>query len=250
VTRRSDRRQGLVRGGGEEAVTHDRRTTERRTTLVERREEVREAILSAAITEFAENGLRGASTQRIADRAALSKTRLHYYISSKDELYREALEHVAASWVRLFEGTAADTSDPVSFLTSYIDRKVRFCLDRPDEVRLFANEVLRGAPILRHAWAGARPSMLAAAEMIEAWADAGLIRRVDPVLFQFHLWAVTEHYATRMSEVRYMLDVGDAEAIDVDHIVREMTDFVLGGIGADIGRRPRPPHSRCDREAR
>ena len=209
--------------------------TERRTDLLERRGEMRELILSAAITEFAQNGLRGASTQRIADRAGISKTRLHYYITSKDDLYREALEHVADAWVRLFEGIPADTSDPRAFLTDYIDRKVRFCLARPDEVRLFANEVIRGAPILQQTWAGARPSMQAAALMIEGWADDDLIRRIDPVLFQFHLWALTEHFATRMSEVRYMLEMGEDTALDIDHIVKEMTEFVLGGIGLSSG---------------
>lgn len=206
---------------------------EKRTKILERREELRKTILSAAVVEFAENGLHGASTQRIADRAQLTKTRLHYYITSKEDLYCEALEHVAGSWVRLFEDTAADTSNPVAFLTNYIDRKVRFCLDHPYEVRLFANEVMRGAPILQQSWAGARPSMLAAADMIQEWSRRGLIRKVDPVLFQFHLWAVTEHYATRMSEVRYMLDLGVDATIDIDHIIEEMTDFVLGGIGLE-----------------
>ena len=200
---------------------------------LERRGEVRDRILAAAINEFAENGLRGASTQRIADRAGITKTRLHYYIISKDDVYREALEHVAASWVRLFEGTQADTSDPVSFLTHYIDRKVRFCLERPDEVRLFANEVMRGAPILRQTWHDARRSVQHAAGMIEGWAEAGLIRRVDPVLFQFHLWAITEQYATRMSEVRYMLALEDDMDLEVERIVEEMTAFVLGGLGLD-----------------
>lgn len=209
----------------------DQPIAEKRTKVLVRREELRKNILNAALVEFAENGLLGASTQRIADRAALTKTRLHYYITSKEDLYREALEYVAGSWVQLFENTAADRSDPVAFLTSYIDRKVRFCLDRPHEVRLFANEVMRGAPILQQTWAGARPSMLAAADMIRGWADRGLIRDIDPVLFQFHLWAVTEHYATRMSEVRYMLNLETDAKVEVDHIIQEMTEFVLGGIG-------------------
>ena len=59
----------------------------------------------------------------------------------------------------------------------------------------------------------------------------GWIRRIDPVLFQFNLWAITESYATRMSEVRYMLEMGEDKALDVDHIVTEITEFVLGGIG-------------------
>ena len=48
-----------------------------RQDLVVKRAELKEEIHQAAILEFSENGLRGASTQGIADRAGISKTKLH-----------------------------------------------------------------------------------------------------------------------------------------------------------------------------
>lgn len=201
-----------------------------RPDLAERREEVRELIRSAAISEFAENGLLGASTQRIADRAGITKTRLHYYISSKEELYEDALEHVTGAWVDLFDGIA-DTQDPKTFIASYIERKVRFCLQNPDVVKLFAKEVMRGAPMLLDRFTRSRTTMQKAAAMINGWADAGLIRRVDPVLLQFHIWAITEHYALRQSEVQFMLNLNSTDDLDIDFVVREMTEFVTTGLG-------------------
>ncbi|MFP4449526.1 MAG: helix-turn-helix domain-containing protein, partial [Rhodosalinus sp.] len=47
-----------------------------------RRDEIRRAILDAAIREFAKNGLAGTSTQALAEAAGLTKAQLHYYISS------------------------------------------------------------------------------------------------------------------------------------------------------------------------
>lgn len=204
--------------------------SKQRPDLAERREEVRELIRSAAISEFAENGLLGASTQRIADRAGITKTRLHYYISSKEELYEDALEHVTGAWVELFDGIAV-TEDPRTFISSYIERKVRFCLQNPDVVKLFAKEVMRGAPMLLDRFTRSRKTMQKAAAMINGWADAGLIRRVDPVLLQFHIWAITEHYALRQSEVQFMLDLKSPDDLDIDLVVREMTAFVTGGLG-------------------
>lgn len=187
-------------------------------------------IRSAAISEFAENGLLGASTQRIADRAGITKTRLHYYISSKEELYEDALEHVTGSWVDLFD-EISETEDPRAFIASYIKRKVRFCLDNPDVVKLFAKEIMRGAPMLLDRFTRSRTTMQRAAAMINGWSDAGLIRRVDPVLLQFHIWAMTEHYALRQSEVQFMLGLASTDDLDIDFVVQEMTELVAFGLG-------------------
>jgi TetR/AcrR family transcriptional regulator len=202
----------------------------RRTDLAGRREEIRDLIMAGAISEFAANGLIGASTQRIADRAGITKTRLHYYISSKEELYQDALEHVTHAWVEVFDGITT-TADPRAFMASYIERKLRFCLENIDAVRLFAKEVMRGAPMLLDRFAGSRETMRKASVLINGWADAGLIRRVDPVLLQFHIWAMTEHYALRQREVQFMLDLASPDDLDIDLVVREMTDFVTAGMG-------------------
>jgi TetR/AcrR family transcriptional regulator len=210
-----------------------------RTDLAGRREEIRDLILAGAIAEFAANGLIGASTQRIADRAGITKTRLHYYISSKEDLYEDALEHVTKAWVEVFDGITT-TEDPRAFMASYIERKLRFCLQNPDAVRLFAKEVMRGAPMLLDRFAGSRETMQKASLLINSWADAGLIRRVDPVLLQFHIWAMTEHYALRQTEVQFMLDLPSPEDLDIALVVREMTDFVTAGLGLKVAPNCQP----------
>lgn len=204
--------------------------TRKRLDLAERREEILDNIRAAATAEFAENGLVGASTQRIADRAGITKTRLHYYISSKEELYEEALEHVTGAWVDLFDGISR-TESPRAFIASYIDQKVRFCMANPDGVRLFVNEVMRGAPMLLDRFSRSRETMSKAAALIDGWVNAGMIRRVDPVLLQFHIWAMTEHYALRQMEVRFMLGLDHTEEINLESVIEEMTRFVVAGLG-------------------
>ena len=200
-----------------------------RGDLARKRGELRDHIRAAAIAEFAEHGLRGASTQGIADRAGISKTKLHYYIDSKEELYAEALTHITGIWADLFEGIALDKG-PEAFLSDYIARKVRFSLTHPAEVRMFTGEVMRGAPMLHAVWAGSREATLRASRLIGAWADQGLIRRVDPLLLQFHIWAMTEAYAVMASEARFMSGLGPDDPLDEAHIVAEITALVLNGL--------------------
>ena len=200
-----------------------------RPDLAEKREELRRRIRDAAIAEFAENGLKGASTQAIADRAGISKTKLHYYIESKEALYREALDHILEVWADLFHGIPADEG-PETFLRDYIARKVRFSLERPDVVRMFSSEVMRGAPFLRDYWAKSHQDMDRASALIRDWVAQGRIRPVDPRVLQFHVWALTEYYALHGTEVRFMLDLREDATLDAQAITDEVAELVLLGL--------------------
>lgn len=188
-----------------------------------------ETIRQAAILEFAANGLHGASTQAIADRAGISKTKLHYYISSKEDLYIEALRHIVDVWSDLFHGLDMNAG-PERFLRDYIGRKVGHALDHPEVARMFTGEVMRGAPLLRPLWEASRRATTTAATVIEGWIAAGLIRPVDPILLQFNIWALTQHYALHLTEVRFMLGLADSAPLDAGHIVDEVTELVLRGL--------------------
>lgn len=200
-----------------------------RADLAAKRDEVMAAIRTAAIAEFAANGLVGASTQGIADRAGITKTRLHYYIQSKEDLYLDCLRHIVGVWSDLFLGVDLGAG-PEAFLRNYIARKVRHAVDHPDVARMFSNEVMRGAPLLRTLWDPSRQSTRHAARVIDGWAQAGLIRPVDPLHLQFHLWALTQHYALHQAEVRFMLGLPDGAALDADSIAAAITDLVLRGL--------------------
>ena len=194
-----------------------------------RRRDTRAAILQAAIAEFAEKGLDGATTQGIADRAGISRTKLHYHIASKEELYTDALAHVMKTWDELFHGLDM-SNGPEVFLAAYIRRKVAHAVARPEEVRLFTGELMRGAPYLRSKWDQSRKATREAAEVIQGWVAAGLIRPVDPMLLQFNLWAMTEHVALHQAEARFMLGQADDAPPDVDAIADNITALVLHGL--------------------
>jgi TetR/AcrR family transcriptional regulator len=56
----------------------------------------REALLDAALSEFAAHGFEGASTRSIAAAAGTHQPQINYHFESKDELWRAAVDHLFA----------------------------------------------------------------------------------------------------------------------------------------------------------
>ena len=73
-------------------------------------EERREAILKAALVEFAEHGLSGASTDAIARAAGISQPYLFRLFGTKKELFIEAVRRCFASTLELFRQAAEGSS--------------------------------------------------------------------------------------------------------------------------------------------
>lgn len=202
-------------------------------STLRRRRELRQAIHDAAILEFSRTGLAGTSTQAIAQRAGISKAQLHYYISSKEDLYREVLGSIVAEWRAIFF-LSADPGDPARALRQYIERKLRHALDHPEMSRLFAHEMARGGPEMADHWPELRESVDEANAIIRGWIDSGKIAAVDPLLFQVHIWAVTQHYADYETQVRVLTGAGDAP-LDAERIIAEATALILRGCGLPPG---------------
>ncbi|MDB5816487.1 MAG: TetR family transcriptional regulator [Rhizobacter sp.] len=204
------------------------------TDAVSRSRQSRERMLAtireAAIAEFSLHGFKGTSTQAIAERAGLTKPQLHYYIKSKEELYEELLYSVLYGWSDAFSFDAT-SNDPREVLARYIRKKVDYALDHPGLSRIFTNEVLGGGPNLGQYWPVAVRSTQQKVDIIEGWIAHGLIRRLDARLFLMHLWGMTQHYADYGVQVNVMLGLAPDAPLDREPIVRELTTFVLAGIG-------------------
>lgn len=200
-------------------------------STVRKRRELQQAIHDAAIAEFARTGLAGTSTQAIAQRAGISKAQLHYYITSKEELYQQVLGSIVAEWRTIFL-LSADCDDPALAISRYVERKLRHALDHPQASRLFAHEMARGAPEMARHWPELRKSVDEASAMIQGWIDSGRIAPVDPLLFQINIWAVTQHYADYEAQVRVLTGAGEGP-LDADRIIREATALILRGCGLD-----------------
>ena len=103
------------------------------------------AILRAAERVFARAGFEGATMADIADEAGLPKANLHYYFGAKRALYRAVLDAVLHDWLAPLDAITPE-ADPRTALRHYIELKMALAAERPHASRVFANELLHGAP--------------------------------------------------------------------------------------------------------
>jgi len=165
----------------------------------------RAAILAAGLDAFSQYGSRGTTLDQIADAAGLSKPNLLYYFPSKDAIYTALLERLLDTWLDPLIALDAD-GDPIAEILAYAMRKLDMSRDFPRESRLFATEILQGAPhISDHLSGDLRRLVDEKAEVIRIWSAAGRIRPVDPHHLFFSIWSLTQHYADFDVQVRAVL---------------------------------------------
>lgn len=168
----------------------------------------RELILDAALEVFSLHGFRGATLDQIAEGAGLSKPNLLYYFPSKEEVHTALLTGLLDTWLDPLRAMNP-AGNPLQEILGYVRRKLDLARDFPRESRLFANEILQGAPRMRAAIEGdLRRLVEEKAIVLTRWMEAGRIARVDPVHLIFSIWALTQHYADFDVQVRAVLGPG------------------------------------------
>lgn len=188
------------------------------------------AINLAAIEVFACEGLNGASTQAIAERAGLSKQQLHYYIDSKETLYRQVLQDVIDDWIDVF-GFSDEAHGPRKVLSDYIRRKMVFSFEQPLRSRIFAMEMMRGAPVMRPMLTTAKRRTAQAVAVIQNWIEQGLMDPIDPLLLLFNTWAITQFYAEHADQVSYYSERTTLGRPEREAIIDQNIAFILRAAG-------------------
>lgn len=171
----------------------------------------RATILDAALGVFSAHGFRGSTLDRIAEEAGMSKPNLLYYFASKEAIYVEVLGDILAEWLRpLAELDPA--GDPLCEIGGYIKAKLDMSRKKPAASRLFANEVLDGAPAIRGFLRGPLKNLVAEkAAVISGWMAEGKLASADPSHLNFMIWAVTQHYADFDVQVRAVLGAPESD---------------------------------------
>jgi TetR/AcrR family transcriptional regulator len=185
-----------------------RRTTaspvrKRPQTRIQR--EKRDLILEAALDVFSLHGFRGATIDQIAEAAGMSKPNLLYYFPRKEEIHKRLIAEMLDIWLAPLREMDSD-GDPIPEIRSYIRRKLEMSRDFPRQSRLFANEMLQGAPRIIDMLEGDLKALVdEKARVITGWMDEGKLNRADPYHLIFAIWATTQHYADFDVQVRAVL---------------------------------------------
>ncbi len=179
------------------------------------RERNKELILRAASEEFADKGFAATKTSDIAAKAGLPKPNVYYYFKSKENLYREVLESIVEPLLQASQ-PFNEGGLPADVLRAYIRSKIRISRDLAYASKVFASEIMHGAP---HLSAEQTAQLNAQAKhnisCIQAWIDQGLMAKVDPHHLLFSIWAATQTYADFDWQISIV--TGKAKLDDADY---------------------------------
>ena len=191
-----------------------------RTRIQERN---RATILEAALEVFSRQGFRGATLDQIAQEAGLSKPNLLYYFPSKDAIHAELLSGLMDTWLEPLKALQ-DDGDPVEEIIAYVLRKLDMAREFPRESRLFANEIVQGAPRILDQIEGPLKALVDdKAQVLRGWIKAGELSDVDPYHLIFSIWSTTQHYADFDTQVRAILTPeGDAHFAQAATFLEQM----------------------------
>lgn len=204
-----------------------RSATTRKRTRIQREKE--ELILEAALDVFSRHGFRGSTIDQIAVQAGLSKPNVLYYFRTKEAIHRRLIDRLLDNWLEPLRGIKED-GDPLSEIQSYIRRKLELARDFPRESRLFANEILQGAPHIQEELHDLRVLVESKSAIINLWIREGKIAKCDPKHLFFSIWAITQHYADFDAQIRVVLGaVGEREGRFED-AARFLDQLYVGGL--------------------
>lgn len=179
-----------------------------------------EQILDAALEVFSTYGFRGSTIDQIAAEAGLSKPNILYYFDGKEAIHAVLLARLLDTWLEPLKHLT-DSDDPTREICDYVMRKLEMARDFPRQSRLFANEILQGAPRIHDQLTGSLKTLTdEKAALIQLWIDQGKIAAVDPHHLIFSIWSTTQHYADFDVQVQSVLgDKSDVRfEIAADHL--------------------------------
>ncbi|MGB0835065.1 MAG: TetR/AcrR family transcriptional regulator [Psychrobium sp.] len=188
-------------------------------------------IIAAAEEEFVTFGFKGASMKRIAERAELPRANIHYYFKNKVDLYAAVLGDIVEVW----NATITDIKpedDPKQTLTDYIRAKVLSARDNPNASRIFASEIIHGAPhIGQYLKQDFRQTILNITGGFQSWIDQGKMDKIDPMHLLFMIWGSTQHYADFGVQVRAAMGKEELDDEDFERVIDSITHITLKGVG-------------------
>ena len=158
--------------------------------------QTRQQLLNAALDVFSLYGFSGASLDEIAQIAEMHKSNIFYYYENKEALYVEVLTTVLQKWLAPLQ-TLESELEPEEAISNYLIQKIEVSRTQPKASRLFALELIQGAPHILEILKGPLKKLVKRkAKVILMWQEQGKIsKEIDPELFILNIWAITQNYA-------------------------------------------------------
>ena len=172
----------------------------RKRTRIQAQKEA--TIIRAALDVFSANSYRGATVDQIALAAGMSKANVLYYFKRKQDIYTALLQQTLTAWLDPLDKLDPE-GNPIEEIWQYTLQKLNMSKQAPLASRLFANEILQGAPIIRPFLENELKTQVThKCSIIQQWIDSGQLAPVEPLHLLFFIWSSTQHYADFAPQIR------------------------------------------------
>ena len=190
-------------------------------------------ILAAAEEEIVLQSYSGATMQGIADRAGLPKANVHYYFKNKKNLYKMVLRSIIEEWNDGLVTMTVD-SDPKAVIEKFVRTKLHQAFVHPNRHKLFALEVIGGAPYLHDFMSTTMKEWaLDKSQVMKTWHEQGRIGIADPLQLLILIWATTQRYAEFETEIVGLLQKDAYDKQDEARAADFLIPFILRGCGLE-----------------
>ena len=187
-------------------------------------------ILKAAEKVFARQGLKGTRLFEIANEAGLPKANLLYYFHSKEDIYRAVCRDILETWLGAL-GEISEDDNPKKAIENYIKSKMDLSFSQPNASKVFALEIIAGAPVIGDylekdlkSWVDRQASVF------KTWQSRGEMVSISPQHAFFMIWAVTQTYADFNTQITAVLGVEKIGKADYSSAVETVTEVLLTGL--------------------
>ncbi len=200
-------RSGAVAGGGAK-----RREQQRAI-------DTREAILRAALSEFAERGFDAASIRNIGTRTGLQHPLITYHYRTKEVLWKAVAENAFAEIRKLWDDATVEGEEltPIEYLRREYSTFLRFTISHPDFHHFMIRESRPGNP--RLPWLVETillPTMQRLIPQIEGAQEQGDLPKGSPILVHYMLIGMTSVLSSLKAEIRQAAGIvtEDSEVVE------------------------------------
>jgi AcrR family transcriptional regulator len=186
--------------------------------MVDKSSDTKEKILKTAISIFREKGKDGAKMQEIADGAGINKAMLHYYFSSKDQLFQEVFKITAVAYFsninKIVQSNGSIEEKIGQLCQVYID----MALQNPYMPVFMIAEMHRSpSDFFKHIFSDKRdkPDLISFKKQIEEEVLKGKIKPIKPMQLIFNILSLCVFPVVSRPMMQFVGSISDKEFVQM-----------------------------------
>ncbi|MDX2321074.1 MAG: TetR family transcriptional regulator C-terminal domain-containing protein [Moritella sp.] len=212
-------------------MNETKKITIKRRKSVDIRKSNLQLIVNVAEERFSKYGYNATTISSIAEQAKLPKSNILYYFKTKEVLYKEVLMNILKIWLVDMEEMTAD-QHPSEALRRYILLKIKQSKEHANASRIFASELLHGAPFLQEKLETELKDQFAkTCQVFREWIAKQWMKPISPEHLLFLIWSSTQAYADYGIQSSILMGKTELDEDDFETGAELVTQIVLRGCG-------------------